>query len=86
MTQASIPCVVPGCHRSIGSMTFAKRFGAIAAAEWICSRHWSTIPPIKRKVYARVRRRERRFGFNLPASARLWSYLVRQATAEGDAK
>lgn len=72
-------CRAPACRRGIGVNAWKKRFGDIPVegSEYVCQSHWSSLPTAKRKVYARIRRRERRFGARTPASARIWRRLMR---------
>lgn len=61
------PCLVPGCRRTIARGTLR---------EWLCPRHWSTVPADYRRAYKRAQRRQR-----LPVEAfdRLWSRCRRAA-------
>jgi hypothetical protein len=40
--------------------------------QWICGPHWNLVPRAMKRAYSRVRRRERKFGCDLPASLRIW--------------
>lgn len=46
-----IGCAVPGCRRSTAAGVFD---------EWVCGKHWSTVPPADHRLYAAVKRRWRR--------------------------
>lgn len=77
-----IPCIAPGCRRGIGIDAWRRRFGYLASgdAQYVCQRHWSQVPSAMRRVYARAKRRERRFGTHLPSTHRLWRRLARLVT------
>ena len=81
--KEGVRCCVPGCGRGMGEAAWTKRFGSIPNEhdEYVCQTHWQAVPSAMRRAYARVRRRERRFGFHLSASSRLWSRLKREAGA-----
>jgi hypothetical protein len=71
-----VACCVPFCRR-----TTARQF-----VEWICREHWLLIDPRKRRVYARQRRRFRRFAGDEVAAEifdrvtdRLWRNIKREA-------
>jgi hypothetical protein len=58
-----IRCCVPFCKRS--------RENSVNWGEWICQKHWQSIPLIKRKAY---KRRAKRDAISEP-EARLWRRL-----------
>lgn len=82
-TPGRLSCMAPNCGRGIGEDAWRKRFGDLEfeTAEYVCQKHWSLVPEKMRRAYARVRRRERKFGVKLPASARLWRRMVREILA-----
>lgn len=86
-SPSRIACIAPGCGRGIGIEAWRRRFGDLDAdtAEYVCQTHWSRVPSAMRRVYARARRRERRFGTHLPSTHRLWRRLAR-LVAEGGAE
>lgn len=47
-----VPCSVPGCRRTVAA---AKGFD-----EWVCGKHWSTVPGSDRRLYTAAKRRWRR--------------------------
>lgn len=49
-------CLVPGCRRTRGDR---KGDPVTDGMEWICGDHWRAVRPMRRKLYARARRRER---------------------------
>lgn len=63
-------CSVAGCKATTG------RF-----ASWICSRHWSRLTRDERRLWARIRRIARRYGWEaVDDRARVvWSALARRA-------
>lgn len=46
-----LPCSVPGCRRT----TKPGRF-----TEWICQKHWSSVPAADRRLWTAAKRRWRR--------------------------
>jgi hypothetical protein len=49
--EQRIGCIVPGCRRSTKVGDFD---------EWVCGRHWPTVPRQMRRLYAAAKRRARR--------------------------
>jgi len=80
--QNRLQCIAIDCNRSIGEAAWRKRFGDLdfSTADYICQKHWSFIPEKYRKIYARIRRRERRYGVRLPGSFRIWRRMMREIT------
>jgi hypothetical protein len=70
--QPRTPCVIDGCQR-----TTAKAY-----AEWICPKHWAHLTTAERRVWARMRRRERLRpeSINPARYLRAWAALRRRAT------
>jgi len=77
-TCTRIPCAAPSCARGIGIEAWRKRFGDldVETAEYVCQQHWSRIPQVMRRVYARARRRDRRMGAHLASTDRLWRRIM----------
>jgi len=78
-----VTCCISGCRRSRGAAAWEKYHGTPldTGCEFICQTHWREIPQEMRRVYARIRRRERVFGCSLPAGRRIWRRLRSQAFA-----
>lgn len=83
--ERRVACLVPGCGRGIGREAWTKRFGGEPGpgAEYLCQTHWKTVPSAMKKVYARLRRRERRFDAALPTASRIWRRIVAHALSDG---
>ena len=66
-------CIIEGCHR-----TTARVFD-----EWICAVHWQRLTRVERRVWYRIKRTAKRFGWEavLDRDERVWSALKRRATA-----
>lgn len=75
-----IRCCIPGCSRTMGADTAAKRFGHVPA-EWICQPHWSRLSRKERAIWGRMKRQARRFGVWVrpEAASRVWAALKRRA-------
>ncbi|WP_375263233.1 hypothetical protein [Palleronia sp.] len=58
MSALRLPCIVPGCHRTIGQRKGKPPIQV--GDEWICGRHWQGVPKAKRQRLARYRRRAKR--------------------------
>lgn len=82
MASIRLPCLVPGCRRSL-------RADDPDDEEGICQRHWSSLPARERRRY-KARRREffaardaaldgAEISRLLVVTARLWSWLRRRA-------
>lgn len=71
-----LSCTSPGCRRT------AARKGKLArAVEWICPKHWAQLTKVEKRVWARFRREQRKFGFSPRPVAyeRIWLALKRRA-------
>jgi hypothetical protein len=81
MTEARVPCCIDGCRRSIGVQPAVRTFGHIPT-EWICPTHWQRVPRSMKRVWSRLKRKSRRFGFSIREPSqldRLWSRIKREA-------
>lgn len=67
-----ISCCVPFCRRTRANPGFT---------EWICGKHWTSLPKDRRRVYGRLKGRWRRFGGPeaQDRANRVWDRLKRQA-------
>ena len=74
-----IRCCIIGCKRT--------RVNEKAFVEWICGKHWITIPKSYRRVWGRFNRQWRRFGPSRDSSRapggaaaeRVWARMKRYA-------
>lgn len=80
------PCAIEGCRRSTKG---SKRWFGIAL--WLCSEHWRLIAPksAERRVYHRIFRTAKRYGWTDELNARFWRVWPRlvsraRARARGD--
>lgn len=74
-------CAIEGCKRSTKG---SKRWFGVNL--WLCSEHWRLIPPrsVERKVYHRIWREAKRYGWTPASEARfwrIWGSLVSRARA-----
>jgi len=68
-----LSCAVNGCLRTTG-----KPF-----AVWICGKHWMRLTKAERRVWARIRRQAKRYGWDAldrERHDRIWYGLVRRAS------
>lgn len=73
MTIERIRCCVEGCETEQPN----KR----ALMAWVCPKHWSRLTADERRVWARIKRKGRRMGWeNIPRDSvnRIWQALVRR--------
>lgn len=69
-----IGCLVEGCRRT------ARRVDPASGREWnewICGNHWRLLTKLEKRVWARFRRQQRRFGERPRPEAydRIWSAI-----------
>lgn len=75
------PCCIPGCRRTCGE-TFI---------EWVCHRHWGTVPRKDRALYNKARRRYEKGGVHKHRRlvALMWmrckTYAINEALGIGNA-
>lgn len=83
-SDSRVPCMVPGCGRSIGPRPYVKQFGH-PPGSWVCPTHWRLVPRRLKRVKARHERERRKYGFHPreAAYARLWAAIWRSMTVEG---
>lgn len=74
-----INCIVDGCRRGMGKATAIKRWGTCDVS-LICGVHWNRLTKSEKRVWARIRRLERKLGCNLgDRSYRIWAALARRS-------
>lgn len=76
-----LTCCIDGCTRRMGKASAIKRWGYIPG-EWICSIHWRRLSKRERRVWGRIKRIARRYGWEAigpERDRRLWRALRRRA-------
>lgn len=78
MTDGWVPCIIDGCKRRMGVATYRKRWGE--PGSWICPHHWGRATKAEKRVIARIKRLERKFGWEAVAwrSKRIWDAVLRR--------
>lgn len=76
-------CAVPGCRRYTKNETALRRWGTLNV-DVICAYHWRRLTGAERRVWARLKRLARRYGWEAAGkrSDRIWTALKRRS-AEG---
>ena len=76
-----IACIIPDCPRTMAMQSAVDRWGSVPR-EWICQKHWARLTPTERRIWTRIRRKAKRYGWDAigrERSARLWRALRRRA-------
>jgi len=68
-----IACCVPFCRRT--------HKDDLHISEWICQEHWREVPTMRRKAYARMKRRWKKYGkrFDAEMCMAAWRSLKKMA-------